>query len=91
MLRNDIAYGRIWGEEILALRLKKELPQKKIADAAGITVRTLYELEHGKVSGKMFVYECIVRALGESFTKVRAKVIERLQKEMGVAGKLMVL
>ena len=87
MVNSGSLYIKFWGAELLRLRLKKELSQKKVAANAGISVRALYDLEHGRFRCSMFVYECVVKALGESFEVVRKRVMELLDAELAKVGK----
>lgn len=87
MINTSSLFTKLWGAELLRLRLKKELPQKKVAAIVGISVRGLYDLEHGRVHGSMFMYECIVKALGESFLDVRNRVMALFDVELAKIGK----
>jgi transcriptional regulator with XRE-family HTH domain len=64
------------GRAIRNLREKREMTQEDLAEAAGITVRTLSQLETGNGNPTWATVGDIARALGVSITEV-AKHSER--------------
>lgn len=87
MIKTTGLYAKYWGAELLRLRLRKELSQKKVAAIVGISARALYDIEHGRVCGSIVLYECVVKAIGESFEAVRKSVNKLVEAELAQVGK----
>jgi transcriptional regulator with XRE-family HTH domain len=64
------------GNAVRRLREKRELTQEDLAEAAGITVRTLSQLETGNANPTWATVGDIARALGVSIADL-AKLSER--------------
>ena len=64
------------GNAVRRLREKRELTQEDLAEAAGITVRTLSQLETGNANPTWATAGDIARALGVSIADL-AKLSER--------------
>lgn len=53
-----------WGAKIKELRLSHGMGQEELAEAAGVTRRTLGSIERGDVAGQAAKLESILRILG---------------------------
>jgi transcriptional regulator with XRE-family HTH domain len=64
------------GRAISLRRLEQDLTQEALADAAGISVRRLREIEAGKANPSWHVADCIARALGWSLAELAQRADE---------------
>ena len=64
-LRRATAQERlIWGQKIKDLRLSQGMGQEELAEASGVTRRTLGSIERGDVAGQAAKLTSILRILG---------------------------
>jgi transcriptional regulator with XRE-family HTH domain len=64
------------GRAIGLRRREQDLKQEALADAAGISVRRLREIEAGKANPTWHVADCIARALGCSLAELAQRADE---------------
>lgn len=74
---------RFLGIRIREARLRRELPQKLIAERASISVHTLGRIEKGDPGASIGAYAMVLQALGllEGWSQIRDSLGEELAEE----------